>query len=256
MKKYVEITGTGVGSLAAARLLQNLGYDIDIETPLEVEPDYQLFFRGTLLGAIRITSNPKIDKSTLEAIEPGARRKLEQYHRKSSIPTLTSSVHKQTNTYFNSPELQKIMQLPFVLLGLNPRKTPGSKFASYRYTDPPEDYTSNSQSLLAQINLSTTYPHLGSHNILLSRNWAEMLNSVYKTARWSADPTLYVGSTYDKHGLQQLTVQMPVSRSASYSDEELNHYVDWLYGIIENTLHLKNFRDYVTSTNVIGPYRG
>lgn len=253
MKKYVEITGSGVGSLAAARLLESLGYDITVEAPLEVEPDYHLLFQGTLLGAIHITGNPKADKSTLEALEPGARRKLEQYHKSSSALTRTTSVYRQTRSYFNSPELQKIMQLPFVLLGLNPRTTPASKFATYHYKHLTEEGSANAQNLSIQINLSTSYPHLGNHNILLSHYWEIMLNSTHKTAQWSADPTLYVGSSYDKHGLQQLTVQMPVSRVVPYTNEELDRYVDWLYGIVESTLHLKDLRAYITATHITGP---
>lgn len=248
MKKYVEITGSGVGDLAAACLLKNADYDVTFTDTLEIQPDYQIFFKGTLLGAVTLTGISELDETTLEALEPGARQKLARFRKSSMSFTGSTSVYKQARRHFSSVELQKIMQFPFVLLGLDPRTTPAPKFATYHYQHLPR---ATSHGLTINLDISTTYNNLASHNIILSKDWETMLHSTFRTGQWPADPTVYVGAPTDR----QLRIEVPLPITKLYTDEELTRYVDWLYEIIESSLHLRDLRAHIVSSKVTGPKR-
>jgi len=119
-----------------------------------LDPNYRVFFKDTLLGAVDIAADAQKAGDTFEALEPGGRSKLRAYLQKSaqnhrlvmdnfiytenprssllSTKMLTrnarlnllSNMQKYVSRYFDSRELQKIMLYPVVFLGTNPKSTP------------------------------------------------------------------------------------------------------------------------------------
>ena len=133
-----------------------LGEDISNHLDLiKLSPSYQVIFKDTLLGFTKIHSNLAKDRATFEAFEPYSSQKIQAYLDNSSYKyevalenflyknydslsdfftrqmiseglklNVLRNMHKYVSKYFESAEIQKILQYHLVFLGSAPKKAP------------------------------------------------------------------------------------------------------------------------------------
>ncbi len=246
MNDEVVITGAGVGSLVAARLLNHAGYNLTLSD--NSYPRHHIIFKDTFFGAIEMTGDAAVDGRTLEALEPGARSKLAKYHESASPNLLkklrSTNVYAESTRLFSTTELQKIMQYPLLFAGLNPRNIPVSNHVSFSY----KSVRHAQSAIIIHVTTSEILKNLHEHTVVLSKSWDENINAVFNSAKWPSDPSFYIG----KLASTELTIQIPVTSSATYTQSELAHYTDWVIKAAEQALHT-NIKSVLLDITVTGP---
>lgn len=250
MQNTLKINGAGVGSLVSARLLANSGYNVTVNESDTIPVDYvDVFFKGTLLGSIKINGYPKKDAQTLKALESNARSTLITYFKnlpnspktKRYFFSKLDSVGTYTEKHFSTVELQMVLQFPFIFLGVNPYKT-------IPYPDILIDASKPASHLLAiRLELKTQYRDLAIHNFVLSKKWHKGLHNIFYGRKWPNDPVFYVG----KAGKRELIIEVPVSSSLTHTASELEHYSEWIIKQVGESLHLTDLEKRIKKTTVI-----
>lgn len=138
------------------RFFESMGEDISKHIKLKkLSPSYRVFFKDVRDKPVDFYSDIKKDCKTFESFEPGTGAVLKQYLQKSEYvyntamekflyknydgfkdfisPSLArearklslfSTMDKYVKGYFESPELQKVLQYPLVFLGSSPYNAP------------------------------------------------------------------------------------------------------------------------------------
>lgn len=138
------------------RFFESLGEDInDYLTLKKLSPSYRVFFKDVRDKPVDFYSDIKRDAKTFDSFEPGAGAILRQYLQKSEYTyhtsiekflyknydgikdfispslakearklSLFSTMDRYVKGFFNSPELQKVLQYPLVFLGSSPYNAP------------------------------------------------------------------------------------------------------------------------------------
>lgn len=132
--------------------------DQDLDNLVELQrlsPSYQVLFKDTLMGAVKMYGETDRDTATLESYEPRSREQLKDYIEQSSYKyevakreflyknynsradfftpkliregvklNVLSNVQKFVTKQFSSREIQTILQYPLAFLGTDPKKAP------------------------------------------------------------------------------------------------------------------------------------
>lgn len=250
MQSDITITGAGVGSLIAAHYLKKHGYKVALdETDTLPYSEITVYLKGTLFGAIAVTGESDKDNHTLSGFE--STLNLPDYFghltappdRRWFFPTRPLSIQRHAQRHLSTPEVQKIIQFPFVLLGIDPRKTTAFPDVSVRATH------ASSQMIAIRISLKQSYRKLMPHTVIVSKDWDTHLKRLFSGRQWPGDPTIYVGAL----GKQDVLIEVPVPKNIPYTDTELKSYADWIISSVADTLHLKDFQKRIVTQEVIGP---
>lgn len=105
--------------------------------------------------------------------------------------------------------------------------------------------------LIMYLGTNKKYPNLKHHNLLFSQDWKKNFAQIFDNPQWPDDPSLYVcapsktDAKVAPEGNENLFVLVPIASGLSYTDKQLEKYVDKILQSMESSMGLKDLRKHL-----------
>ncbi len=110
--------------------------------------------------------------------------------------------------------------------------------------------------LILYLGLNKTFPSLAHHNLLFSKDWDENLKQVFDYPDFPSSPSVYVcapsksDSTVAPPGSENLFVLVPISAGISYTEKQLDEWVNKTFSLLETNMKLDGLKQAIVYKEV------
>lgn len=105
--------------------------------------------------------------------------------------------------------------------------------------------------LLLYLGVNRRLGSLTHHNLLFSENWRQNFAEIFGSARFPADPSLYICApsktdpSVAPRGCENLFVLVPVAAGLEYTQAQLAAFTNSVLETLETELHIPRLRQYI-----------